>query len=706
VGTVEAMVRAYAETITCDPIPDLINFGNGLLRWRTGELYAHTHEIPTTVQLDVDYDPDATCPAFEEFIAEVVPEDVVPTIWELIGYLMYSGNPLHKAVMLTGSGRNGKGTFLRAIESVLGSRNVTSVGLHDLVNTRFTTASLFGKLANIAGDIDATYMENTATFKGITGGDTISAEHKGRDRFDFKPWAVPMFSANRIPASADTSVGYLSRWLVVPFPNDFTGREDRHLDDRLHTAQEQRGIAARGIRALEALLDRGDFALTASGELAREEFMRRVDQVRTWLAECCEIHLEHPWVARTELYELYKNWAARDGHKAVRASEFYDRVEAAGAEPATIHGTRGFKRIRVIDNGWATGVGARWGTPILPEGPAPIAPVATPTVAPEVPQQPTKAVPAPTSQDGKTAGQPQSFCPEGAEGAETPHPPIARDAQVGGLAKPAPSAPTPDERPVKAKREQTAEAREKKLQAAAEKRAAAIAEAAGEHIGLPALVTRDGVPRAAELGDLDALLATITELTVDVETLGLPRGARRLRPAHRAARQRALRRGARPQRPRSGRRRTPAPRARRDPARPLRHRRPGAAGRCRPAGRRRSGRSLGPDARHGHHRQARRPGLHRIGPRPEATGHRDARRPGALQARRRGPGRAVQGRQVADRHRGHHRARALRLGPGRLRLRHDGHLRGQRRPRRRGDRQGGFHIRARRSSSASAQPSG
>lgn len=557
VGTVEAMIRANVDSITCDPVPEFINFTNGLLDWRAnggaGELRAHSPEVPSTVQLAVPYDADAQCSAFEDFVHQVVPEDVVPTIWELIGYLMFSGNPLHKAVMLTGSGRNGKGTFLRVIEAVLGARNVTSVSLHDLVNTRFTTASLFGKLANIAGDIDATYLENTATFKGITGGDTISAEHKGRDRFDFKPWAVPMFSANKIPASADTSVGYLARWLVVPFPNDFTGREDRHLDARLRTPAELQGIAARGVRALGTLLDRGDFELTASGLAAREEFVRRVDQVRTWLADCCDIHPEHPFVARTELYEAYKRWAGRDGHKPVRATEFYDRLEQAGGEPAKVMGTRGFKRIRVIDNGWATtGVmplgavgaqipnpaqtGAQLGAQTLPTAPA---------TAPTIQADAAGTVCAPSSAPSVSAGQPTNAENLGAVGAETPQPPYARVAQVGGLGDPAPTAPssanTSPSTVTKPKREQSPEAKEAAAGARAEKRAAAIAEAVAAAGGplhdLPALVLRDGSVTSVQVHEAAALLDTITgaltpganvtgELTVDVENTGYPIGHR------------------------------------------------------------------------------------------------------------------------------------------------------------------------------------
>lgn len=529
-GTVEAIVRAYAPPITCEPVSSLVNFTNGLLDWRTGELAPHSPDVTSTVQLGVDYVPDAECPAFERYLAEVVPEDVVETVWELIGYLMYSGNPLHKAVMLTGTGRNGKGTFLRVLQTVLGRRNITNVSLHDLVNTRFSTVNLFGKLANIAGDIDAGYMENTATFKQITGGDTISAEHKGRDRFDFTPWAVPLFSANKIPASADTTVGYLSRWLVIAFPNSFIGREDRHLDSRLHQPGELQGIAARGIAALPALLDRGDFRTTLSGERAREEFIRRVDQVRTWLADCCELHPDLPWTARSELYEAYKRWAGRDGHKPVRASEFYDRIEAAGAEPAIVHGTRGFKRIRVIDSGWAPN-----GTPYpsAPQTPAPLitGPAPTAALVPPTPTAaPTEAATAPTTTGHVSAGQPASFHNQGAEGAETPHPPSRAYTREGGLEAPAPSAPSaPDGDVESGPKPKSPRGSAKASEAAAEKREAArreaIAAAGAGQVDLPAVVTRDGSVMPADLELAEQLLATVQpELTVDVETTGFPVG--------------------------------------------------------------------------------------------------------------------------------------------------------------------------------------
>lgn len=417
VSNVEHMVSSRVPVIHCDPVPRYINFGNGLLDWDTGRLHPHDPDVLTTVQLAVDYQPEATCPAFNEFLAQVVPADMVDTVWELIGYLMHSGNPLHKAVMLTGKGRNGKGTFLRVVNALLGVRNVTSVSLQDLVDNRFATASLFGKLANIAGDIDGGYLENTAKFKAITGGDLVPAERKGLDQFDFRPWAVPVFSANKIPASSDTTTGYLSRWVVVPFPHSFAGREDRTLDARLQARAELQGVAAGGVAALPGLMKRGDFALTESAKKARDEFVQRVDQVRMWIDDCTIPDSDY-WTYRTDLYRAYQSWANRDGYKPLRAGEFYDRVEAAGAAPATIHGRRGFKGVRVVDSGAINVLGAD--TKIVPSTPADVVSPA------ETSQNPTLGA------EGAGKPQPHAYARGGSRAVAAPLHPAPQDATGDG----------------------------------------------------------------------------------------------------------------------------------------------------------------------------------------------------------------------------------------------------------------------------------
>jgi hypothetical protein len=82
----------------------------------------------------------------------------------------------------------------------------------------------------------------------------------------------------------------------------------------------------------------------------------------------------------------------------------------------------------------------------------------------------------------------------------------------------------------KPKREQTPAAKEKAAAKREEKRLAAIAEAAGATVQLPAIVTRDGTVTPTDLDGARALLATVVDggqaLTVDVEHTGYPVGHR------------------------------------------------------------------------------------------------------------------------------------------------------------------------------------
>ncbi len=297
--------------ITCDPQPRYINVPNGMLDWASGEMLGHSPDYRSTVQLPVEYHPEAICGAFEKWLAEVLPPDCYEStcdsegfIWEVIGYTMYSGNPLHAAVLLYGKGRNGKGTLIRVLKALLGERNCSAVGLHELTENRFRTATLYGKLANLAGDLDSRWIANTAAFKAITGGDLVQAEHKFGHPFEFTPWAFPFYSANKAFGSADSSEGWVSRWTVVPFPNTFDDDPDRGLDAVLAAPDELRGVMARGVRALPALMARGRFLQPESVIAAKTAFIEASDAVRSWVGEYCTLGLRCLDAARQVVLHL------------------------------------------------------------------------------------------------------------------------------------------------------------------------------------------------------------------------------------------------------------------------------------------------------------------------------------------------------------------------------------------------------------------
>ncbi len=338
------------------PLSQYINCPNGMLDWKTGTLYKHSPDYLSTVQLPVEYNPAARCPDFEVFIAEVLPPDLfLPTpecpqgfIWELLGYLLYSGNPLQVAILLHGLGRNGKGVLIRVLKALLGEQNYSAVGLHELVENRFRAATLFRRLANLAGDLDAKWLESTATFKKITGNDVLQAEHKYGASFHFTPWCVPLYSINKPFGSADSSEGWVARWIIVPFPNSFVGREDRGLDAKLQTTAELQGIMRRGVEALPALMARGNggrFADLKSLTDAKTAFVVASDAVRAWLDEYCDIEPgQNLFLPRRDMYQKYLLHA--DTSKPLSAREFYNRLsQIAGIRATKRQGIQGFAGI-------------------------------------------------------------------------------------------------------------------------------------------------------------------------------------------------------------------------------------------------------------------------------------------------------------------------------------------------------------------------
>ena len=324
---VAEVLQAQAEQITAAPHGEYLNLINGMLRWRTGDLEPHRPDFRSTVQLPVLWDPEATCPVIDEWLVEVLRHDAHAFVDELLGYLVLNGNPLHTAVLLLGAGRNGKGTFLRLVTALLGRQNVAAVPLQTLAENRFAAASLYGKLANICGDLDARMLDRSDTFKMATGGDTLHGEHKYGAAFSFEPWCTMLFSANQAPPSRDTSEGYYARWLVVPFTRNLTGklRPQAEVDAELQAPEELQGLLVRAVIGAQRLMARGRFDPPPSVLEAGAEFRRTTDPVASFAAECLivgdDLHLP-----RTRVFERYRTWCEDNGNRPLAASKFYDRL--------------------------------------------------------------------------------------------------------------------------------------------------------------------------------------------------------------------------------------------------------------------------------------------------------------------------------------------------------------------------------------------
>lgn len=126
-------------------------------------------------------------------------------------------------------------------------------------------------------------------FKSITGCDRITAEIKYRDSFEFTPFTRLLFSANKLPASADASPAFFDRWLIVPFPNRFrqTRRETPHhmLQARLCGRSELGGALNKALEGLQRVRQRGRFTEPKESRAAVRRYQASNDALAAWLDE-------------------------------------------------------------------------------------------------------------------------------------------------------------------------------------------------------------------------------------------------------------------------------------------------------------------------------------------------------------------------------------------------------------------------------------
>ena len=99
------------------------------------------------------------------------------TMWRpswILSPTAYGGNfRFHKLLLFNGSGRNGKGVTTQLITRFLGRQNVSNETLHRIIENRFATAKLFGKMANIDADMSSQALRHTGILKMLTGGDDL-----------------------------------------------------------------------------------------------------------------------------------------------------------------------------------------------------------------------------------------------------------------------------------------------------------------------------------------------------------------------------------------------------------------------------------------------------------------------------------------------------------------------------------------------------
>ncbi|MDU3662162.1 MAG: phage/plasmid primase, P4 family [Clostridium perfringens] len=307
--------------------PYWVNVRNGLLDIRDMSFKEHTPSYLSTVQLNVEYNPQVDCPQFKKFLNEVLDCKLIPLVQEIVGYLLTTNTVSQKAFVFWGPARTGKSTLLWVVEYLLlGKKNVSNIPWQE-IGDKFKTAELLGKLANVFSDLPSKSIDDTGIFKVVTGEDYLMAEKKNKNPFKFKPFARLVFSCNELPRNyVDRTEGFYRRLIIVPFNRQIEkSKIDKALKYKFQ--REKEGILNWALEGLKRLYENNfEFSENELTDGVKKEYKRENNNVISFVEECCEIDSLFS-CSRIEIYEAYKEFCVEAGLKALSQIKFNKELE-------------------------------------------------------------------------------------------------------------------------------------------------------------------------------------------------------------------------------------------------------------------------------------------------------------------------------------------------------------------------------------------
>lgn len=304
-----------------------IAFKNGIYNLLTEELEPFDPNIIITNKIPWDYNPYAYSEITDRTLDKMAcgDNDIRALLEEAIGYCFYRRNELRKFFILIGERQNGKSTYLSMVQHLLGDENISSLDLREL-SERFKTAELFGKLANIGDDIEDEFIPNPAILKKLTSGNSVNAERKGMDPFDFSNYSKLLFSANNIPRIKDKTGAVMSRMIIVPFNARFTKDDpdfDPYIKYKLIQQEPMEYLINLGLNALKRILENKAFTKSSLVEKQLEEYEENNNPILLFFKDDPKIENE----PTDEVFRKYHEFCMANGFNPMSNIEFSKQVK-------------------------------------------------------------------------------------------------------------------------------------------------------------------------------------------------------------------------------------------------------------------------------------------------------------------------------------------------------------------------------------------
>ena len=299
----------FKESAHLDANPDLAGCPDGSVLQLAAE-NTDTDSVFVTRKLGTNFEDGANCPHWTEFLNQIFKGDyeLISFLQRAVGYSLTGRVSEQCLFILVGTGANGKSTFLKVLQCLLGNYAGT-VPMQTLMQQRHGTqtndlAHLVGKRFVVASEGESAQRLAESKIKLMTGGDRIACRALYQNFFEFDPQFKLWLATNNLPTISGMDDAIWRRIRVIEFPVQIApDQQDRTLADRL--IKELPGILQWALEGLEEWRENG-LAPPDSVLQSTKSYREDNDSVGQWIESAC---VREPKL-RTSMKDLYGSYAS------------------------------------------------------------------------------------------------------------------------------------------------------------------------------------------------------------------------------------------------------------------------------------------------------------------------------------------------------------------------------------------------------------
>lgn len=305
-------------------------------------------EDRVTRMMPVAYEPKAKAEKWRAFIAEMLPEALVPGVaWAVQKYagLGLSGLPIQLMAFHYGLGANGKSVFLEVLARIFGALGEGLPAESVTGQQQGAAGSASPDLARLPGvrflritELPQGEPLREALVKRLTGGEKMDVRSLFKGYFAFQPQFKAHMSGNGYPTILGSDNGIWRRMAVVPWKVTVPEEKRRDFEEIVcELCEEGPGILNWLIEGMEAY-DREGLKLPAAMVDATKDYRDEMDPISVFIEKCIRVKEDAEPVRAKHAYDCYVDWSIVNNRKPktmtafgrVMGQRFQKKDDAAG----------------------------------------------------------------------------------------------------------------------------------------------------------------------------------------------------------------------------------------------------------------------------------------------------------------------------------------------------------------------------------------